>query len=97
MLQRTMPRIIQNSPEKFGPVPADQVDDECLAPHTQVFRSKVYPADDGESWIVEPPRDQTSSVSKMTFSGLRGQQRALTHAFETFGNARFFPYQTDGR
>jgi hypothetical protein len=59
---------------------------------SQVFRSRVYRAQEGDDWIVEPPRDMVSAVDKMIFTGPSAQQRALTHAFEKFGNARFFPY-----
>ena len=58
----------------------------------QVFRSKVYRAQEDHSWIVEPPRDVASSVNKIVFTGPRAQQLALTYAYETYGNARFFPY-----
>jgi hypothetical protein len=70
---------------------AHPADDRVSAP-PQVFRSKVYRAKQTEDWIVEPPRDRVSVMGKMVFTGPRAQQLALTFAYETFGNARFFPY-----
>jgi hypothetical protein len=72
-------------------------DEERPAP-AQIFRSKVYRSkDDKCGWIVEPPRNLTSTEGKMTFKGSKAQQLALTYAYEKFGNARFFPYPEGDR
>lgn len=65
--------------------------DDSLAP-TQVFRSKVYRAEEADSWVVEPPRDKLPIEDKIIFTGPQAQKLALTYAYERFGNARFFPY-----
>jgi hypothetical protein len=70
----------------------DQAGDGRSAAPLQVYRSKVYRAEEGQDWIVEPPRDRLSGQEKRVFSGPCAQYLALAYAYETFGNARFFPY-----
>jgi hypothetical protein len=72
--------------------PAGLVETPQPSAPVQVFRSKVYRAGETHDWVVEPPRDQVAAVGKMVFTGPKAQQLALTYAYETYGNARFFPY-----
>ncbi len=65
-------------------------DDQGRSP--QVFRSKVYRANESLGWIVEPPCNLVSKIEKMVFTGPRALHLALTYAYKTFGNVRFFPY-----
>jgi len=59
---------------------------------------RVYRADgETELWIVDPPAQTQphtacTQAEKVTFTGPRAQIQALRYAYETFGNARFFPY-----
>jgi hypothetical protein len=92
MLRRNMTASPQKDPEALPPAPSDTVAEGAHSATSQVFRSKVYCDGEAQTWIVEPPRDKMSTVGKMIFTGPRAQQRALTYAYETFGNARFFPY-----
>jgi hypothetical protein len=87
-----------DDPASSPPVPVDHGADEQSPALAQVYRSKVYRSkDDKCGWIVEPPRNLTSTVGKMTFNGAKAQQLALTYAYEKFGNARFFPYPEGDR
>jgi hypothetical protein len=72
--------------------PLDHTSDDRPSAPSQVFRSKVYRAMQTEDWIVEAPRDKVPTMGKKVFTGPQAQQLALTYAYETFGNARFFPY-----
>lgn len=91
MLHCNMTTSSHENPESSPPPPMDQMADDDLAVLPQVFRSKVYRSV-GDEWIVEPPRNMVSGAGKMIFTGPRAQLLALTYAYETFGNARFFPY-----
>ncbi len=53
--------------------------------------AQVYRDADLDHWVVEASLN-ASSEGKVTFTGPRAQQRALTYAHEKFGGARFFPY-----
>jgi hypothetical protein len=90
MLLRNMSVEPDHHRRSVAALPDHTIDDR-VAPE-QVFRAKVYRAKQTEDWIVEPPRDRVADVDKMVFTGPQAQQLALTFAYETFGNARFFPY-----
>jgi hypothetical protein len=92
MLRRTMAVNTDDDPASPAPAPANPATDEAVSAAPQVFRSKVYRAKELHGWVVEPPRDMMSVADKRVFTGPRAQQLALTYAYETFGNARFFPY-----
>ena len=98
IVRRNMTQNPHDDPASSPPVPVDHVADEQRLAPAQVYRSKVYRSkDDSEGWIVEPPRNLTSTVGKMAFKGAKAQQLALTYAYEKFGNARFFPYPEGDR
>ncbi len=92
MLRRTMTPTEVDDPPRPGSEPPGEVVNERRSPPPQVYRSKVYRSKEANGWIVEPPRDMASTVGKMVFTGTQAQHLALTYAYETFGNARFFPY-----
>jgi hypothetical protein len=92
MLRRTMTPVCHGDSEDPLPTSVDRVVDDRLALSPQVFRSKVYRDKETDCWIVEPPRNMAHAVDKLVFTGPRAQQLALTYAYETYGNARFFPY-----
>lgn len=50
---------------------------------------KVYRGADDEHWIVEPAPHASERDGLKVFLGC---QRALNYAYETYGNARFFPF-----
>jgi hypothetical protein len=87
MLQCSMTANIDNDPAVADPAPADQVELRSepplvyLGPNTQ------------DHWIVEPPRDAAGDKVPKVFIGYRAQHAALVYAYETFGSARFIPYQ----
>jgi hypothetical protein len=43
-------------------------------------------------WVVCAPPDAPEAEPEVVFDGSEAQQRALTYAYERFGNVRFFPY-----
>jgi hypothetical protein len=92
MLHRNMTPSSDETPQSSLSAPMNHLADHHLSAPSQVFRSKVYRANEGDDWIVEPPRNMVSVVDKAVFTGPRAQHLALTYAYETFGNARFFPY-----
>ena len=54
----------------------------------QVYRAAHNP----DHWVVKSPGTTTSATEKIVFKGAQAQHRALIHAYEKFGSARFFPY-----
>jgi hypothetical protein len=92
MLHRNMTPTSSDEPVRLVPVLLEHSANDGRLPMPQVFWSKVYLATDASGWIVEPPRDLVSAVDTMVFKGPQAQQQALTYAYQTFGNARFFPY-----
>jgi hypothetical protein len=92
MLRRTMSQQHQSDADPTLDTSLGGIEDERDPAPPQVFRSKVYRSAQAGEWIVEPPRDLLSAVGKMVFTGVQAQEQALTYAYETFGNARFFPY-----
>lgn len=80
-----------------SPVTSGSTDDDLASTEPQIYRSKVYRANEGDDWIVEPPQNMLSEIDKMVFTGSRAQHLALTYAYERFGNARFFPYSRGTR
>jgi hypothetical protein len=92
MLRRNMSPSSNHRIELSVGEPLDHTSDDRPSAPSQVFRSKVYRATQTEDWIVEAPRDKVPTMGKKVFTGPQAQQLALTYAYETFGNARFFPY-----
>lgn len=66
----------------------EPVDLPALADHPQE-PPKVYRGHDDDHWIVEPAPYAAERDQPKVF---RGCQRALNYAYETYGNARFFPF-----
>jgi hypothetical protein len=95
MLRCNMTSDLHIEPPTSSSVPNRQAEDREHPTPTQIYRAKVYRAKGSDGWIVEPPRDLVSSTDKAVFFGARAQQLALIHAYEKFGNARFFPYSGD--
>ncbi len=49
--------------------------------------ARVYPRQDGEQWIVEPPGDVScDDEGSTTFTGTTAMVVALTFAFERYGS-----------
>jgi hypothetical protein len=97
MLQCSMATHDHDDLANSSPAATGRMEDDQHSAPPQVYRSKVYPANEGEDWIVEPPRNMLSTIDKIVFTGSRAQQLALTYAYERFGNARFFPYSRGTR
>jgi hypothetical protein len=78
------------------------MNDDCVAPVPAALdrlmedlRSEppqVYRGSNTDDWIVEPPQTAATHIGRAIFTGSQAQRQALTYAYETFGNARFFPY-----
>ncbi len=59
--------------------------DDIVEPRRQPAR--VYPRQDGEQWIVEPPAcPSRCGDDPTTFSGTTAMVVALTYAFERYGS-----------
>jgi hypothetical protein len=70
--------------------------DISLFPRTPALRlfqpPQVHPGLTPGQWVVAAPPDAPEAEPQVVFDGVEAQKRALTYAYERFGNVRFFPY-----